>query len=78
MLNPLLIYIKAENRSVTISGIVPRESNINHNALEVNQELVNLQYAKKQNLIIHIMKTHLNKNRLRFNRCSPLIISKNF
>lgn len=77
------MHIKVANCSVTISGVVPRNNNINNKALEFSQQLFNLQCAKKQNLIIQIIKninlrTHLNKNRLHVNRYGSVIIGKNF
>ena len=61
--------IKTENRSMNISGIVPRNGSLNNKALEGNQELLNMFKEAKFDYIDHKnknLRTHLNKSRLYF------------
>ena len=59
--------IKTEHRSVSISGIVLQNDNLNNKALKVNQKLLKMCKEAKFDYINHKNinpSTHLNKSRL--------------
>lgn len=62
--------IKTENSSVSISGIVHPNDNLNNKALEVNQKLLIMCKEAKFDYIDHVNinpRTYLNKSRLCLN-----------
>ena len=73
--------IKTEYCSVSISGIVPQNDNLNNKALEVNQELLKIYKEAKFGYIDHKninTRTHMNKSRLHLIRNGPIIMENNF
>ena len=73
--------IQTDQRTVSISGIVPRNDNFNNKAMEVNKELLKL--CEKENLLFidnsNINpKTHLNGSKIHLNPKGDEKLGKNF
>ena len=63
--------IRSNTRTVSISGIVPRNGNFNNKALDVNDELLNMRSESKLDFITHKNinpSVDLNKSTLHLNR----------
>ena len=73
--------IQTNHKTISISGIVPRNDNFNNKATEVNKELS--QMCKKEKLLFvdHSNinpKAHLNRSKLHLNRNGYEKLGKNF
>ena len=73
--------VKTDTRSVSISGIIPRNDNVNNKVMEVNKEQAkmckreNFQFLEHSNIN---PKAHLNKSKVHLNRNSYIKLGKNF
>ena len=73
--------VKADTRSVSISGIIPRNDNFNNKVMEVNKEQAkmckreNFQFLEHSNIN---PKAHLNKSKVHLNRNGYIKLGKNF
>ena len=73
--------IKSEKRSVSISGVVPRNDDLNNKASEVNKELSRMCKKEKLPFLEHSNinpRAHLNKSRIHLNRNGSEKLGKNF
>ena len=73
--------IKSEKRSVSISGVVPRNDDLNNKVLEVNKELSRMCEKEKLTFLEHSninLRAHLNKSRIHLNRDGSEKLGKNF
>ena len=73
--------IKSEKRSVSISGVVPRNDDLNNKASEVNKELSRMCKKEKLPFLEHSNinpRAHLNKSRIHLNRNGSEKLHKNF
>ena len=73
--------IKSEKSSVSISGIVPRNDDLNNKASEVNKELSRMCKKEKLPFLEHSNinpRAHLNKSRIHLNRNGSEKLGKNF
>ena len=73
--------IKSEKRSVSISGAVPRNDDLNNKASEVNKELSRTCKKEKLPFLEHSNinpRAHLNKSRIHLNRNGSEKLGKNF
>ena len=73
--------IQTNHRTVSISGIVPRNDNFNNKATEVNKELSKICEKEKLIFVDHSNinpKTHLNRSKLRLSRNGYEKLGKNF
>ena len=73
--------IRNDNRTISISGIVPRNDNFNNKAMEVNKELAKM--CEKEKLLFvdnsNINpRTHLNGSKIHLNRNGYEKLGKNF
>ena len=70
--------VKTDTRSVSISGIIPRNDNFN---IKVNKELAKMCKREKFQFLKHSNinpKTHLNKSKVHLNRNGSIKLGKNF
>ena len=73
--------VKTDTRSVSISGIIPRNDNFNNKVMEVNKELAKMCKREKFQFLEHSNinpKAHLNKRKVHLNRNGYIKLGKNF
>ena len=73
--------VKTDTRSVSISGIIPRNDNFNNKVMEVNKELAKMCKREKFQFLEHSNinpKAHLNKSKVHLNRNGYIKLGKNF
>ena len=72
--------VKTDTRSVSISGIIPRNDNFNNKVMEVNKELAKMCKREKFQFLEHSNinpKAHLNKSKVHLNRNGYIKLGKN-
>ena len=73
--------VKTDTRSVSISGIIPRNDNFNNTVMEVNKELAKMCKREKFQFLEHSNikpKAHLSKSKVHLKRNGYIKLGKNF